>query len=139
MPHQQRVDDAGIQAPALELGGTFETTFAERHVRRADATPGPLVMLIGCDTGVEERVLASFASQFRHWSPVVVATVGEVLADEAQHVAATVLRQVARATGTGATVGEAVRAARRELLAQSHLAGLQLVLHGDASWRIGTT
>jgi hypothetical protein len=143
LPHQGATaqhhahDFAGVAA--LEIGGVFETTFEEFHLRRSGDAPGPLVLLIGCNTGVERHVIASFAARFRRWSPVVVATLGEVLVEEADLVAATVLTEVAKAARkrSRTTMGEAVRNARRTLLADSKLAGLQLVLHGDAAWSVG--
>lgn len=135
MPHQELVDEDEVQTPALEIGGEFESTIREGHVRRPGADPGPVVMLIGCWTGVEQTRISSFASRFRRYSPVVIATYGEIIAAEAPSVVAALLRALLDASSTaGATVGSAVRTARRSLVAESRLAGLQLVLHGNADW-----
>ncbi len=136
MPHQG-VDQA-LGDPALELGGLYESFFAESHVRRAHDEPGPIVLLIGCDTGVEHQLLESFASTFRRWAPAVVATVGEILAEEAHIVVGALLDALrASADTAGLTIGDVVRQARWLLVGQSRVAGLQLVLHGDATWPMG--
>jgi hypothetical protein len=138
MPHQGTVDDSGPMVPGLEIGGVFETTFDEHFLRREGETPGPVLLLLGCNTATEARALSSFASWFRRWSPVVVATIGEVIAVEAPEVASALLTRLDQAwrRRRGTTVGEALRDVRRDLLGGAHLVGLQLVLHGEAAWSV---
>lgn len=139
MPHQDAVDDDGIETPALELGGDFETTFDEHFWRRVGDQPGPVLFLLGCNTSIEARAISSFASWFRQWTPVVVATIGEVIADEAPSIATTILTRFDSAwrRRRATTVGEALRDTRQALLAEGRLVGLQLVLHGEAAWAVG--
>ncbi|NNE11154.1 MAG: hypothetical protein HKN41_02795, partial [Ilumatobacter sp.] len=134
MPHQ--AGDSVTEA-SLEMGGAAETTFVERHIRTPGATPGPIVLLLGCDTSNAPTLLSSFASRMRKYAPVVVATIGRVIAAEAPHVAATVVRHLRTAAEADSGVAAALIAARRELLAESRLVGLQLIAHGDARWDFG--
>ena len=92
-------------------------------------------MLLGCNTGTDRHSLLSFASTFRLYSPIVVATVGEVIAKESPLIARAILDQlVAASDDESRTVGEALRSARCTLMAQSRLVALQLLLHGDGDW-----
>jgi hypothetical protein len=136
LPHHDQVMEDLIPKPALEIGG--EASVIEEYlVRPPDSRPGPLVLLLGCNTGIEHERVLSFASVFRSYSPVVVATVGEVIAQEAPVIAEHVVRELIAAASDGRTVGEAVRDARRTLMAQDRPVALQLLLHGDSEWRIG--
>jgi len=64
-----------------------------------------------------------------------VATVGEVIASEAPEIASAILGALAAPQdGAPRTVGEAVRVARCQLMSQSRLVALQLLMHGDADW-----
>ena len=95
------------------------------------------MLLIGCNTGVEHTMLASFASRFRRYAPVVVATVGEIIAQEAPLIVDAVIRGCNAQAAAGGTVGDAIRDARIALLADRRLVGLQLIVHGDGHWPIG--
>ncbi|MEM9655667.1 MAG: hypothetical protein AAGA65_26510 [Actinomycetota bacterium] len=138
MPHQAEETIGNITAPALEIGGTLESSINEDHVRPEGDHPGPLVLLIGCDTGVEHDLLASFGSKFRRYAPVVIATLGEVIAQEAPTVAAAIMQSLAAQADRGGTVGKALQDARRTLLKDARLAGLQLIVHGDTNWTLAT-
>ncbi len=135
MPHQERRRVDGAILRGLELGGTTVTTFDEAYFRQPGNPVGPVVIMLGCNIAVSDHML-SFAEKFRNWAPVVIATLGEIIADEAQLIVATLLREISAADDAGdfPALGEGVRRARIDLLRQHRLAGLQLVFCGDASW-----
>ncbi len=134
MPHQDGGPDA---LPSLELGGEVERVFLEGHVRPAGSHPGPIVLLLGCDTSNAPDLIASFAADLRQFAPVVVATIGRVVAPEAPRVAEVLMHHIADALARpGTTIADAILAARRTLLADGRLVGLQLIAHGDARWSL---
>jgi hypothetical protein len=133
MPHQGTKGNV----PALELGGELEATFVEGYVRKQGEVPGPIVLLLGCDTSTALDLIGSFASDMRRYAPVVVATIGKVVAEEAPLVASIVIERLGYAMRRpGVTIGAALLEARRALLAQSRVVGLLLVGHGDARWEV---
>jgi len=133
MPHQDKLHNF----PALELGGELESVLKEGHVRKHGETPGPIVLLLGCDTSTAEDLIGSFASDFRRHAPVVIATIGKVVAQEAPRVASVIIDCLARVAGQpDATIGTALVEARRALLAESRVVGLLLVGHGDGRWEV---
>ena len=135
MAHQEGDKSA---LPSLELGGELEMTLLEQHVRAPDDRPGPVLLLLGCDTSLAPDRIASFASDAQHYAPVVVAAIGKVVAKEAPHIAEILVEHLeSAAREPDATIGTALVAARRSLLAESRLVGLQLVAHGDARWKVG--
>jgi hypothetical protein len=133
MPHQ----DTEGNVPALEIGGELEATFVEKHVRKTGEGPGPIVLLLGCDTSTAPDLIGSFANDMARYAPVVIATIGKVVAEEAPYVASIVVDSLKNAMRQpGATIGTALLSARRSLLAKSRLVGMLLVGHGDARWEV---
>jgi hypothetical protein len=133
MPHQETEGNES----ALELGGELEATFVERHVRKPGEEPGPIVLLLGCNTSTAPDRIGSFASDMKPYASVVVATIGKVVAEEAPFVASIIIDSLERAMRQpGATIGTALLEARRALLAKSRLVSLLLVGHGDARWEV---
>ncbi len=93
------------------------------------------MLLIGCEVAVDGDRIASFASTFRRFSPVVIATFGEVIAREAPTIAATLIQALGRSHARGEeSIGDALRFARCELLARGLLVAFQIVGHGDGNW-----
>jgi hypothetical protein len=140
MPHQASDETLQPPLPALELGGDLLTSGAlvPRHVRRDTDDPGPIVLLIGCNTATNATSLDSFAADFRrNGAPVVIATFGEILADQAAFAVRALLTRIDEASRQAhGTIGEALLRARRDLLAEGVVLGLLLVAHGDADWEL---
>lgn len=140
MPHLDVVPGTSPEVPALEIGGSLVALGAlvRTHVHVDGDRPGPLVLLIGCNTGADGGALASFSSSFRnHGASVVVSSVGQVVTQQAPDVVACLVDALAAAARRpGSTVGEAVVETRRKLLARRNAMGMLLVAHGDADWRL---
>jgi len=136
MAHQD-VDPNGLmEVPALEIGGTLQTIFDRRYVRpTADSTPGPVVILLGCNTAVDPgNSIASLASIFKgQGAATVISSLGEIIASQAVPSAQTLMQSMKSAFDTpGATIGDALLETRRRLLADNKLLGLMLVMHGGS-------
>lgn len=138
LPHHEQIEEAFVVRPALEIGSTFLPSIREQDVRAEGRELGPLVLLLGCSTAVEQLNLMSFAAGFRRFAPAVVATLGEVIAREAPHVAEVIVDELVGAPATEPSVGAAVRRARRRLMAERWMVGFQLVVHGSGDWEVAT-
>ncbi len=134
-------DDA---APvALEIGAEGERRAAaqitDRFVLAGEDSAPPVVLLLGCDTAVNELGFQTFVAQFREQgAAVVVGTIVSVLGRNAAPVAQTLVRDLATASrskrAAATTFGEVMAASRRKLLARGELTALCLTAYGDADW-----
>jgi hypothetical protein len=138
MPHLDTMPN--VKVPALELGSTLK---AHGALENLDVNPqgdqaGPVVLLIGCNTGATASGLGVFSASFHnHGASVVVSTLGEIITDQAPVVMSTLLDALKEQAATaGGTVGQAVLHARRALLAQQNVMGLLIVASGDADWSL---
>ncbi|MCX5508316.1 hypothetical protein [Pseudomonas sp. BJa3] len=115
---------------SLSLGG-----MSEQHVGGA-----PLVIAIGCSTGLGEMPGSSLPAILRNCgASVVIAAMTSVLGRHANRVArdlAKHLRQAASAWGT-VHIGEIISALRRQLLIEGVALGLAVVAFGDADIALG--
>jgi hypothetical protein len=105
--------------------------------------PGPIVMLLGCDTAVPQNDFQSFVAQFYEMgTSLVVGTTAPVLGRHAGRAAEALIRQLremARAPDIpdrGLAFGDAMLVIRRQLLAKGMLMALCLTAYGDAGWRL---
>lgn len=140
MPHQASDEETSPPIRALEVGDKLlaEGALTPSHVRRANG-PGPVVLLLGCNTAGDELPVTSFAGEFRrNGAAFVVSTLVEVIADEAPRAAQVLIDALTRAqVGGGATtVGEALLQARRALLAEGMVFSLGVIGHGDPEWQL---
>lgn len=115
---------------SLSLGG-----ISEQHVGGA-----PLVIAVGCSTGLGELPGSSLPAILRNCgASVVIAAMTSVLGRHANRVArdlAKHLRQAASAWGT-VHIGEIISALRRQLLIEGVAMGLAVVAFGDADIALG--
>lgn len=127
----------------------YATTFGRSFVREAlrpDATPderpGPVVLLLGCDTTHAWSQYQSFVSLFReNHAALVIGTVGSVAARHAPTVAVKLIEQLASRASGGATapadaIGDVMLTARQQLLKSGEVMALALSSYGDADWRL---
>jgi hypothetical protein len=108
-----------------------------------DTRPGPLVLLLGCDTARVLTEYQSFVVLFReNHAALVVGTVASVAARHAPSVAAKLVQELAARTAAGAArraeaFGDVLLSARRQLLSDGEVMALCLTSYGDADWRFG--
>jgi hypothetical protein len=98
-----------------------------------------VVLLLGCDTAVNELGFQTFVAQFREQgAAVVIGTIVSVLGRNAAPVAQALVRDLATASrskrASSTTFGEVMAASRRRLLAGGELMALCLTAYGDADW-----
>ncbi|MEO5575584.1 MAG: hypothetical protein ABIR67_03160 [Gaiellaceae bacterium] len=102
---------------------------------------GPIVILLGCETGDPLIPFQEFPAAFRRsGASIVLATLTKVLGRNAGPVAArlvTVLAESSRSREV--TFGEAMRDVRRALLAEGMPTVLAVTAYGDADWILGPT
>jgi hypothetical protein len=108
--------------------------------------PGPIVMLLGCDTAIPQNDFQSFVVQFYEMgTSLVVGTTAPVLGRHAGRAAEALihqLREMADAPDVpdrGLAFGDAMLVIRRQLLAKGILMALCLTAYGDAGWRLAAT
>lgn len=110
----------------------------ERHVRPDPQKPGPIVLLLGCETGAPEVTFAGFVSQCREYgAAIVVASGSKIHSVHAVPVAKRFVETLRKEiSGDGATFGEVMRVVRRDMLASGLPMVLSLTAYGDADWRL---
>ena len=103
------------------------------------ASPGPLVLLLGCRTALNELPFSSFIGAFRKANAsVVLATMSTV---RGRHMAPIARESIdlliERSRGAPSSVGDLVRELRLRLLAKGLPVGLTLVGFGEVDWQLG--
>jgi hypothetical protein len=141
MPH---VDQTGRE-PRLEIGDDQleRVDISSQYVcfpPHAVDQPGPLVLLLGCETASAPVAHRTMTSKFlTHGASIVLGTRMPVVAEAAPLVGAAIVRSLmAQSDADDVLFGEAVRAARCQLVADGHLVALALVALGDGGWRVPT-
>ncbi|MBI3680655.1 MAG: hypothetical protein HY235_09685 [Acidobacteria bacterium] len=138
LPHTEK-NRIGLEA--MEISGKTIPSgrIDETYVVPAKEKPGPIVLLIGCNTdnlGVAFRNLSvRFASK---GAAVVVSTISHVLGRHAAPLAAEMVEQIVAAQKKGnVRFGELMRDFRRHwLLKNMPPIALVLKAYGDARWRL---
>jgi hypothetical protein len=111
--------------------------------------PGPLVLLLGCDTARPWLEYQSFVVRFRNnRAALVVGTVSTVPAAHAANVARQLIGELSTRLTNGQAIGGAtpdrpetfgdlLLAARRRIVAGGEVVGMCVTSYGDADWRFG--
>jgi hypothetical protein len=116
-----------------------------REFVKRDPDGRPLVLLLGCDTGVERAEPETFIARLRDvGAAIVVGTVSPVLGENAATVAVALLGELQTTVedpaleeeGHVATFGDTMVRVRRTLVAGGHLTALCLTSVGDADWQL---
>jgi hypothetical protein len=146
MPHNKAIENG--TASALMLGEPADDTaeapansallagsVTAAHVQLKPDRPGPVVVLLGCNTQYQAGRLAGFAGEFReNGAALTVGTIGELRADQAPLAARELLQRIVRPPPDAASVGDILLSARRSLLGSGMIMALLLVANGDAEW-----
>jgi hypothetical protein len=105
----------------------------------APPRPGPIVMLLGCRTGLNDVPFSSFIGAFRRAkASVIVATMSTVRGRHMAPVAREAIDALVRCgAGPRTSVGEMIRNLRRRLVGKGLPVGLTLVAFGEVDWEIG--
>ncbi|MGE0398827.1 MAG: hypothetical protein AB7T06_19115 [Kofleriaceae bacterium] len=132
-------------ASVLEIGDTDHLAAEEidaayvHEPPAAHPVPGPIVLLFGCRTALDEVPFSSFIAAFRRArASVVVATIGTVRGRHMGPLAREAMRVLlACQKRASCTVGEFVRELRVQALLCNLPVGLALVAYGEADWQLG--
>jgi hypothetical protein len=134
VPHTYS-DAAGI--PVMEIGKGKDLPSDQldgKYVRTDGATP--VVLLLGCDTAVLDKLYASFVGQFRlGGAAIVVCTLSTVLGRHIGRICELLLAELA-VKKDGRSLGELLLRVRQQALAAGIATGMSIVGFGDADWRI---
>jgi hypothetical protein len=130
------VDDALEIGP--EKSGEIATLahINPKFVRKLDQD-APIVILLGCTTGVADDTLVSFVGRFRNQgAALVVGTITPVLGERSAAVVKAVVAKLAQKRAQPVRFGELMRDVRRDLLSLGELTALCATSFGDASWLV---
>jgi hypothetical protein len=100
---------------------------------------GPVVLLLGCSTGIAELAFQSVVARFcRGGASIVIGTLCEILGQQAAPIASEILGELKRvaAASEGTPLGDLVPALRRRLLARGYPIVMAIAPYGDADWCI---
>lgn len=111
-----------------------------RHVRPiSDGGPGPIVLLVGCETSAPDIPFQSFVADFTECgAPIVVGTLAPIHKSLAVKASEALIATIDDLLAEQKSIrfGEAMRRARCRMLAKRDVGGLNLVAYGDAEWAI---
>ncbi len=122
----------------------FVDEINEHYVNLNASRPGPIVLLMGCDTGVvAQGDFQNFVAQFKEkGASLVVGTIAPILGRHASRAAEALIEELGAVGGAddqgahGEAFGAVMRQIRRNLLARGILISLALTSYGDADWRL---
>lgn len=138
--------DAGLDY--LEIGDEnldearrwrFRPQLNEALINPATIDPGPIVLLLGCETGrrIAETGYGGLAGQFKDFhASLVLGTMAKILGRHAAPLAAELVAALTAIDTPDADFGTLLRRIRRRLLAHGILMAFALVAIGDAEWRL---
>lgn len=138
--------DAGLDY--LEIGDEnleearrwrFRPQLNEALINPATIDPGPIVLLLGCETGrrIAETGYGGLAGQFKDFhASLVLGTMAKILGRHAAPLAAELVAELSSIDTPDADFGTLLRRIRRRLLAHGILMAFALVAIGDAEWRL---
>ena len=108
------------------------------YVNPRKVVPGPIVLLLGCQTAAEtETGYVDLARQLQKLSvSIVLGTLAKVLGRHAAPVARELVAELVAVNNPEADFGTILRRVRRRMLMKGYLMALCLVALGDAEWRL---
>lgn len=138
LPHTE-VDDVG--EPVIEVGEKQVLHVVEIDAHHVATTTDvtPMVLLLGCATGVSDYPLLKLPTSFRRrGASIVLTTLTTVLGRHAGPVAQMLVEALhSLPAGDTRPFGEIARDVRRKALADGNLMALVLAAYGDADWHLG--
>jgi hypothetical protein len=144
LPHHGKAtggfpDFLEIGSPGEAEGAKLYTgLLSENHVSKNPDEPGPIVLLLGCETAQADQLpYHTFARDFlANRASIVVATQATVLGQHVAPVASEFVRQLLASTSGDASFGTIMRDVRRKMFSSGYLVSLALISFGDADWKL---
>lgn len=140
LPHS--LDDPEIpNMAALEIRGTRPLArgrLEATYVRGPSCAEGPVVLLLGCTTGLTDTGFQNFVSGFKgRGASVVIGTLSKVLGRHAARFVESFLTEFRQQSQVpGARFGDALLRTKQRLLAANDPFALTLLAYGDAGWEL---
>lgn len=133
--------DEFTDAETLEIGMDSQLRAGDltpEHIRPDPNMPPPVVLLLGCETGVADVPFESYVAAFRrNQAAMVVSTLSKILGRHAVPVAEEFIRCLKQTAGhSPMPFGEIATGVRRNLVAKGFLIALALTAYGDADWLV---
>jgi len=144
LPHHGKAtggfpDFLEIGSPGEAQGAKLYTgLLSENHVSSKPDEPGPVVLLLGCQTAQADQLpYHTFARDFlANRASIVVATQATVLGQHVAPVASEFIRQLLASSAGDASFGTIMRDVRRKMFASGYLVSLALISFGDSDWKL---
>lgn len=146
LPHHGKAADGFPDF--LEIGSPGDTEGArlytgllsENYVSRNPDEPGPIVLLLGCQTAQADQLpYHTFARDFMaNRASIVVATQATVLGQHVAPVASEFIKQLLASSSGDGSFGTIMRDVRRKMFASGYLVSLALISFGDADWKLAS-
>lgn len=110
------------------------------YVNPNNVDPGPIVLLIGCETGAGTSTgYPTLARTFQQLhTSIVVGTLAKVLGRHAAPVAQELVTQLVSVDDPDVDFGTIMRRVRRRMLLKGYLMALCIVALGDADWHLAS-
>lgn len=129
--------------PALEIeeGMLVEMQTIKKDYVYSGKELGPVVFLIGCETGAADIEFMNFVAQFRRGgAAIIVSTGAPIRGRHAVPVTSELLEELERRSHQPAmSFGQVMRLVKQKMLADGFPMVLTLMTYGDADWQIGTS
>nr|NLI50960.1 hypothetical protein [Propionibacterium sp.] len=128
----------GPETLDADLGRLRRGMIGPEYVNPDRRDPGPILLLLGCRTGVESELgYVQLVREFEKLNAsIVLGTHDQILGRHAAPVAAELVAELVAVHGAGADFGSIMRRLRRRMLGRGYLMAFGLVALGDAEWRL---
>jgi hypothetical protein len=138
LPHTYEDKTLNVQGLEIEEKEDLLLSYLDvQHVRPDGTQPGPLVLLLGCETGVHWIAYQSFVVRLRsRGASIVVSTVSSVLGRHAAPTAVALVAELLKQRAANGGLGDVMLAVRRQLVRDAIPMVLALSSYGDADWRL---
>ena len=143
LPHhgiQGRLDylEIGDQKLPERLGKLSRAQLVREYVNADGRDPGPVVLLLGCQTAAETETGYVRMTQlvYQQRASVVLGTLAEILGRDAAPLVRELVAELAGVMDGKADFGTVMLRVRRRMLARGNLIALCLVAVGDAQWHL---
>ncbi|WPC68702.1 hypothetical protein SBP18_09445 [Rhodoferax ferrireducens] len=130
--------EIGDEQLAEDLGKLSRGQIDRQYVNLDGRDPGPIVLLLGCQTAGETEtgyVEMTQLIQQQHAS-IVLGTLAQILGRHAAPLARELVAELVAVEDAQADFGTIMRRVRRRMLGRGYLMALCLVALGDAEWRL---
>ena len=137
LPHSERTALTSNE-PALEISGHRRLVVGlSKEYVIGPGKPAPLVMVLGCSTGLTGIAFVNSISQFRKaGAAVTLGTVAMITGRQTVEFVDRFLSALRAAANDGLVFDEAFLQVKRSMLAEGNPFVLSLVAYGDSGWRL---